>query len=94
MSCFCPVERVLPRSRTGSLKPPGSVRIKSATFTSSAECSTGSSSIQSEPRRILFDRSGEQEGVLQHHAEAAAQLGQVHVADIDAVDGMAPFCTS
>ena len=54
MSCFCPVERVLPRSRTGSANPPGSARMKSPTLTSSDACSICASLIESAPRRMLL----------------------------------------
>ena len=87
MSCFWPVESVLPRSCTGSLNPLGSVRMKSARFTSSAACST---CFVGDPvgaeADVLLDRAGEQERILQHDAEAAAQIVEIHVADVDAVD--------
>ena len=36
---------------------------------------------------VLHDRIGEEEGVLQHQPQLAAQVGLVHVADVVAVDG-------
>jgi hypothetical protein len=75
MSCFWPVERVAPRSRTGSSKPAGRVRMKSAMLTSSAAFSRASLVIQLE-----------EEWVLEDDSEAAAEGGEVLVSDVDAVD--------
>jgi hypothetical protein len=94
MSCFWPVESVLPRSRTCDLKPSGSERMKSATFTSSAACSTPPLDPFGAQPDVVFDRAAEQERVLQHHAIAPAQRLQIEFADIDAVDLDRPFCTS
>ena len=40
---------------------------------------------------ISLDRAGEQERILQHHAEAAAQLGEVHLLDVHAIDADRAF---
>ena len=40
---------------------------------------------------ISADRSAEQERILQHHAEAAAQVGEIHVFHVDAVDSDRAF---
>src|SRR4029077_13228098 len=40
---------------------------------------------------IVLDRPGEEERVLQDHAKAAAQVVQVHLADIDAVNAYSAF---
>ena len=40
---------------------------------------------------ISADRAAEQKWILQHHAEAAAQVGQVHFFDVDTVDSYCAF---
>ncbi len=64
--------------------------MKSARFTSSAAFSTSSvlNALRSQAD-VAADRAGEQKWILQNHAEAAAEIGEVHVFDIDAVD---PHC--
>ena len=43
--------------------------------------------IQCDPEaNVVSHGAGEEERVLQHHAVAPPQFGQVHVADVDAVD--------
>jgi hypothetical protein len=61
--------------------------MKSARFTSSAAFSTSFVlyALRAQPD-IPADRPAEQEWILQHHAEAAAQIGEVHVFHIDPVD--------
>ncbi len=64
--------------------------MKSSRFTRSADsdnCTVGDSG--SAQPDVVRDGSGEQMRILQHHAEIAAQIFDIEIADIDAADAYA-----
>ena len=70
-----PAEKLLPRSRTGVSKPPGSRRTKASACTASRDAPhVLGSDLRPLQRDVLGDAAAEQEHVLQHHRHAPAQL--------------------
>ena len=90
-SCFCPTDSVAPRSATGAR-----VAVRQALDERVRVHGAGRP-----PQPLVVDgrvaqpdvvgnRAGEQMHVLQHEAEQPAQVGEVEIADVDAVDGDPP----
>jgi hypothetical protein len=86
-SCFCPVESELPRSlqqRIEALRQRsdevGHVHLFGGALHPLARDPLGAQA------DVVADGAAEQERILQHHAAAAAQLLQVHLAHVHAVD--------
>ena len=92
MSCFWPVDSVDPRSRTSSSNPLDRPRTKSReiyVFSSLGHVLVLNT--LGAQANVAADRSGKQERILQYDAEAAAQVGEIHFPDIDAVDAYRAF---
>ena len=94
-SCFCPVERVLPRSCKRLSKPSGSAWMKSEALTSSAACSRAWRVTCSEPRRMLsaivpLKRNGSCNTTPQRRRSSCRFISRTSTPS----SRTAPFCTS
>ncbi len=91
--CFCPPESFTPRSPMIVSRPSGSdgdelVEARAARGLDDLALDR----VQPAIGDVLADRAAEQEHVLLHDTDLAAQRGQRHVADVDAVDGDGARC--
>ena len=85
--CFCPPESLTPRSPITVSSPSGRLRdhlVQPRAPRCLQDLVFGR--VQPAVGDVLPDRAGEQEDILLHDADLAAQRGQRHIADIDAVD--------
>ena len=81
INCFCPVDRPLPRSRTGCVKPvrQRADELQQVDLLGGGLQVLAGDALGPEPD-VVLDRSREQVRILQHEAEVAAQLARVEFA--------------
>ena len=86
--CFWPPDSLTPRSPITVSSPAGRPAITSSSRARrAASTDLGLGGVEPAIGDVLAHRAGEQEDVLLHDADLAAQRGERHVADVDAVDG-------
>ena len=86
--CFCPPDSFTPRSPVGVSRPSGRERTNSSSDARrSALHDVLVGRAQPPIGDVFANGRSEQEHVLLHDADLAAQRGLRHVADVDAVDG-------
>ena len=87
MSCFCPVERPLPRSRMGCANPSGSERMKSIRFTCSAAASTSSrvDAVGAQPD-VVLEVPVNRYGSCSTTPKLPPQLQRIELANVHAAD--------